>query len=113
MLGGLGVGVMAFFLPQVLGMGYGWVQLAMDGHLPLTLILIVVFREDRGDEPDDQFRWQWRCVRALDGHRRLGGRGVWHRWPALFPGVVTQPAAFALVGMAGFFAGVAKTPVRR
>ncbi len=33
---------------------------------------------------------------------------VLHTW---MPAVVTQPAAFALVGMAGFFAGVAKAPV--
>jgi CIC family chloride channel protein len=33
---------------------------------------------------------------------------VLHGW---LPQIVTQPAAFALVGMAGFFAGVAKTPV--
>jgi CIC family chloride channel protein len=30
---------------------------------------------------------------------------------ALFPNVVQQPAAFVVVGMAGFFAGVAKTPI--
>jgi len=30
---------------------------------------------------------------------------------ALFPEVVQQPAAFVVVGMAGFFAGVAKTPI--
>lgn len=28
-----------------------------------------------------------------------------------FPHVITQPAAFVLVGMGGFFAGVAKTPI--
>jgi CIC family chloride channel protein len=29
----------------------------------------------------------------------------------IFPEIVTQPAAFVLVGMGGFFAGVAKTPI--
>ena len=32
-----------------------------------------------------------------------------HAW---FPGVVSSPGAFALVGMAAFFAGVAKAPIR-
>ena len=30
---------------------------------------------------------------------------------AVFPGVVAQPAAYVIVGMAGFVAGVAKTPI--
>ena len=29
----------------------------------------------------------------------------------IFPHIVTEPAAFVLVGMGGFFAGVAKTPI--
>jgi CIC family chloride channel protein len=33
---------------------------------------------------------------------------VLHQW---FPDVVQQPAAFVVVGMAGFFAGVANTPI--
>jgi CIC family chloride channel protein len=110
-LGGLMVGAIGFFLPQVLGMGYGWVQLAMDGNLPLKLIVAIAF------------------VKILATSLTIGSGGsggvfapsmviggmvgaavgtVLHGW---LPQVVTQPAAFALVGMAGFFAGVAKTPV--
>ncbi|HUJ72943.1 MAG TPA: chloride channel protein [Verrucomicrobiae bacterium] len=110
-LGGLMVGAIGFFLPQVLGMGYGWVQLAMDGYLPLKLIVAIAF------------------VKILATSLTIGSGGsggvfapsmviggmvgaavgtVLHGW---LPHVVTQPAAFALVGMAGFFAGVAKTPV--
>ena len=42
-LGGLAVGVIGYFLPQVLGMGYGWVQLAIDGNLALGLIVTIAF----------------------------------------------------------------------
>ena len=40
----------------------------------------------------------------------LGGAfgGVCHRF---FPHIVTEPGAFVLVGMGGFFAGVAKVPI--
>jgi CIC family chloride channel protein len=110
-LGGLAVGAIGFFLPQVLGMGYGWVQLAMDQQLPLKLIVAIAF------------------VKILTTSLTIGSGGsggvfapsmviggmvgaavgtMLHTW---LPQVVTQPAAFALVGMAGFFAGVAKTPV--
>ncbi len=40
-LGGLLLGLLAMQIPQVLGGGYGWIQLAMDGHLPLRLLLIL------------------------------------------------------------------------
>jgi CIC family chloride channel protein len=40
----------------------------------------------------------------------LGGAfgGIMHQ---LIPGVVTQPGAYVIVGMAGFFAGVSNTPI--
>ncbi len=41
-LGGLAVGTIGFFVPQVLGMGYGWTQLAIDGQLPVRLALMIV-----------------------------------------------------------------------
>ncbi len=110
-IGGLAVGAIGFFLPQVLGMGYGWVQLAIDGSLSLKIIIAIAF------------------VKILATSLTIGSGGsggvfapsmviggmigaavgtALQRW---LPGVVMQPAAFALVGMAGFFAGVAKTPV--
>jgi hypothetical protein len=41
-LGGLGVGLLALKLPQVLGGGYGWIQLAVQGQLALKLLLVLV-----------------------------------------------------------------------
>jgi CIC family chloride channel protein len=44
-LGGLLVGIIGMFLPQVLGMGYGWLQIAMTGNfvsLPIILIPIII-----------------------------------------------------------------------
>ncbi len=40
-LGGLGVGAIGYFVPQVLGQGYGWSQLAMAGSLSLGLVLTI------------------------------------------------------------------------
>lgn len=110
-LGGLAVGAIGYFMPQVLSMGYGWVQLAIDGNLSLLLIIGIAFVK----------------ILATGLTISSGGSGgvfapsmviggmigaavgmIFHGW---MPNLVTQPAAFALVGMAGFFAGVAKTPV--
>jgi H+/Cl- antiporter ClcA len=40
-LGGFMVGSLAFFLPQVLGGGYEWVQSAMDGNLTTGLMAML------------------------------------------------------------------------
>lgn len=42
-IGGLLVGIIAIFFPQVLGTGYGWVQIAMNGDLvKMSIILMMV-----------------------------------------------------------------------
>ena len=42
MIGGLLVGLVGFFFPQALGMGYGWTQLAIDGALTLRIMALIV-----------------------------------------------------------------------
>jgi CIC family chloride channel protein len=110
-LGGLGVGVIAYFLPQVLSMGYGWVQLAMDGQLALGLIVTIAFMKILATGltiSSGGSGGVFAPSMVIGGLTGAAVGMVFHRW---MPGVVTQPAAFALVGMAGFFAGVAKTPL--
>ena len=41
-VGGLMVGIIAFFLPEVLGGGYPWMQSAIDGHLAVRLMAILI-----------------------------------------------------------------------
>jgi chloride channel protein, CIC family len=110
-LGGLAVGVIAYYLPQVLSMGYGWVQLAMDGQMALGLIVTVAFMKILATGLTISSGGSGGVFAPSMVIGGLTGAAVgmaFHRW---MPGVVTQPAAFALVGMAGFFAGVAKTPL--
>lgn len=111
MLGGLAVGAMAYFLPQVLSMGYGWVQLAMDGQLALPLILLVVFAKIVATSLTISSGGSGGVFAPSMVIGGLLGAAFGIAGQRLLPGVVTQPAAFALVGMAGFFAGAAKTPV--
>jgi CIC family chloride channel protein len=110
-LGGLAVGVIGYFLPQVLGMGYGWVQLAMDGYLPLKIIVAIAFVKILATSltiSSGGSGGVFAPSMVIGGMVGAAVGTVLHGW---LPHVVTQPAAFALVGMAGFFAGVAKTPV--
>ena len=110
-IGGLVVGAIGFFMPQVLSMGYGWVQLAMDGNLTLALIIGIAFVKilATGLTISSGGSGGVFAPSMVIGGMTGAAVGIgFHQW---LPHVVTQPAAFVLVGMAGFFAGVAKTPV--
>ncbi len=110
-IGGLVVGAIGYFLPQVLGMGYGWAQLAIDGQLPLRLLLLIMIMKivvtgmTIGSGGSGGVFAPSMVIGAC-----LGGTmgTLLHTW---MPGVVVQPAAYVLVGMAGFFAGVSKAPI--
>jgi CIC family chloride channel protein len=103
-VGGLGVGLMALWLPQILGGGYGWIQEAIDGRLAVRLLLILVFAK----------------ILALALTVSSGGSGGVFA-PALYVGAMLgalvaqvtshSPAAFAVVGMAAVFAGAARVPM--
>jgi CIC family chloride channel protein len=110
-IGGLGVGMIALFIPQVMGMGYGFVQEAIDGRLAIgfmvTLAVVKIFATSLtvGSGGSGGVFAPSLVIGGL-----LGGAfgQVFH---AAFPGIVDEPSAFVLVGMAGFFAGVAKVPI--
>jgi chloride channel protein, CIC family len=110
-LGGLMLGIVAFFLPEVLGGGYKWIQSAIDGRLAMGLmaalllgkILSTSFTISSGGSGGV-------FAPSLFIGSMLGGF-YGHACGRIFPHIVTEPAAFVLVGMGGFFAGVAKTPI--
>ncbi|MGD8318563.1 MAG: chloride channel protein [Myxococcales bacterium] len=110
-LGGAGVGLFAFFLPEVMGTSYGIVQHSLDGHLPLLLLAAIVIGKILttsltvgSGQSGGVFGPSIVIGAALGG---LVGEisNQFIGWPA--PPV----AAFVIVGMAGFFAGAANTPM--
>jgi chloride channel protein, CIC family len=110
-LGGLMLGMVAFFLPEVLGGGYKWVQSAIDGQLAVGLMAALVL----GKIVSTSFTISSGgsggvFAPSLFIGSMLGGF-YGSTCGRIFPHIVTEPAAFVLVGMGGFFAGVAKTPI--
>jgi chloride channel protein, CIC family len=102
--GGLLLGLMALALPQVLGGGYGWIQLAIEGRLALHLLIVLIFAK----------------LIAFALTVSSGGSGGVFA-PSLFVGamlggacamILHQPAAvFVIVGMAAVFGSAARVPV--
>jgi CIC family chloride channel protein len=110
-LGGLMLGGLAFFFPQVLGGGYEWIQSAIDGNLTIGLMFLIAIAKI--------FATSFTISSGGSGGvfapslfigGMLGGSygAVCAR---LFPDLLIHPSAFVLVGMGGFFAGVAKVPI--
>ena len=111
-LGGLMVGLLALARPEVLSGGYGVIEMAFSGDLTVRLMLVLVVAKILAT-----------CCTVSSG----GSGGVFG--PSLFIGAmlggavgqildnsfvsswVVDPRTFALVGMVGFFSGIAKTPI--
>ncbi len=112
-LGGLLLGVIAFFYPAVLGSGYGWIQRALDGDPSMTVraMLLLAFLKILGTSLTIGSGGSGGVFAPslVIGGMIGGAFGVLlHQWnPALF----STPNAFILVGMAAFFAAVAKVPI--
>ena len=109
--GGLLLGGLAFFLPQILGGGYESIQSAIDGKLALELMLLLVFAKIIATSFTISSGGSGGVFApSLFIGSMLGGF-YGNFCSKLFPHWVTHPSAFILVGMGGFFAGVAKVPI--
>src|SRR6476469_2763068 len=109
--GGLLVGVLGWFVPQVLGVGYGYVGHALNGNMAFKLMavlvvlkLVTVTTSYASGNAGGIFG------PALFIGAMLGGcvGTVAHGW---FPAYTATPGAYALVGMGAVFAGIVRAPM--
>ena len=110
-LGGLMLGILAFFYPKVLGGGYESMQLAIDGRLTVGLMLLLVFAKIMATSFTISSGGSGGVFApSLFIGAMLGGfyGNLCFEW---FPHLVSSPSPFVLVGMGGFFAGIAKVPI--
>ena len=114
-LGGLLVGLIGLLIPQAIGMGYGWVQIAMAPipllGIPLWIILLLPFMKILTTG----------LTVGSGGSGGIFGPGmviggmlgalVWRLCYHVLPGVPDTPAPFVIVGMMALFGGVAHAPL--
>lgn len=110
-LGGLMLGGIAFFFPQVLGGGYDWIQSAIDGRLTMELMLLLVFFKIFATSFTISSGGSGGVFAPSLFIGSMMGGFYGTLCSKLFPQWVIHPHAFVLVGMGGFFAGVAKVPI--
>jgi CIC family chloride channel protein len=113
-IGGLATGVIGMYLPSVLGVGYGWAQIALDQNyqlFPVALMFLAIFAE----------------IFAMSLTLGSGGSGgifgpcvvtgtligatFGYYALQMFPGAGINPSSFAIVGMMAFFGAAAKSPL--
>ena len=109
--GGILVGCLGWFVPQVLGVGYGYVGSALNGNMAVKLMalllvlkLVTVTTSYASGNAGGIFgpalfigAMLGGCVGTLAHH--------------LFPAYTATPGAYALVGMGAVFAGIVRAPM--
>ncbi|MBW1974228.1 MAG: chloride channel protein [Deltaproteobacteria bacterium] len=110
-LGGVFVGLIGLWFPQVLSGGYGTIQKALCGHLTAGFMVVLALLKIVATS----------CTISSGGSGGVFGPSLYigamvggvvgQLGQQFFPNVVTHPGAFSLVGMGAFFAGVAKAPL--
>jgi CIC family chloride channel protein len=110
-VGGVLVGAMGWFVPQVLGVGYTYVGQALNGTLALKLMLMLVVLKLIGVTVSYATGNAGGIFGpALLLGSMLGGAigTVAHH---LLPAYTASPGAYALVGMGALFAGIVRAPM--
>jgi len=117
-LGGVMLGLFALIVPHALGTGYGLAQSAIDGAdwitshpLPWLFMLGLALIKTVGLGFTVQSGGSGGEMGPTLVIGALVGGAVGMLFHDMFPQIVTQPGAFALVGMGAFFGGVANVPI--
>jgi chloride channel protein, CIC family len=107
-------GLLALWLPEVLGTGYGWVQEGLSNqllHIPLYIILLLPFARiaatalSIGTGGSGGVFGPGMVIGAFTG------LAVWRLLEPIAPGVGHSPAPFVVVGMMAVFGGISRAPL--
>jgi CIC family chloride channel protein len=110
-LGGLAVGVMGLFYPQVLGMGYEVITDALNSNLAFNLLLILFFLKILAFSLTLGSGGSGGVIApSLFTGAMLGG-AFGTVVNLFFPETISEPGAYAMIGMGAVFAGTARAPL--
>ena len=109
--GGLAVGLLGWFMPEVLGVGYDYVEQVLGGDFPLkTVALLAALKIVATATCYSSGNAGGIFGPALFIGAMMGGAvGSVAHW--LLPHQTAGPGAYALIGMGTAFAGIVRTPL--
>jgi CIC family chloride channel protein len=110
-VGGLAVGVMGYFVPEVMGVGYNYVEKVLNGDLVLQVVVLLAILKIVATAV---------CYSSGNAGGIFGpslfigammGGAVGSVAHHFLPDYTAGPGAYALVGMGTAFAGIVRTPM--
>ena len=110
-VGGLLMGVFALIRPEVLGVGYDYVDRVLTGDFPWKIVVLLAVMKLIATPT---------CYSSGNAGGIFGpslfigamvGGSVGYAAHTLFPNLTANPGAYALVGMGTAFAGIVRTPL--
>ena len=110
--GAVFVGLLALWLPEVLGTGYGWVQKGLSDqllHMPLYVVLLLPLARIVATALSIGTGGSGGVLAGMV-IGAFTGLAVWRLLEPFAPGVGHEPAAFIVVGMMAVFGGIALLP---
>ena len=110
-IGGLLMGLLGMQFPQLLSGGYGWLEMAMVGQLSVGFMGAILVGKTLATSitlGSGMSGGMFAPALFVGG---MSGGMVGYTAHNFYPGIVSQPGGYVLVGMAAFFAGVANAPI--
>ena len=109
-VGALGLGAIAVVFPEALGMGYGYIQNAIDGSYTIRFLLVFAAVKIVATSLTISSGGSGGVFGPSLVIGGALGAAYGQAAEILLPMAAPEPAACVMVGMGGFFAGVAKVP---
>ncbi|MCS7138532.1 MAG: chloride channel protein [Crenarchaeota archaeon] len=113
-LGGVLVGFIGMFLPQVLGTGYGWLQIAMNEEfekITMSIIVLTIFAKILATSLSVGSGGSGGLFAPALVIGGMLGASFYFVFRMIFPWLELDAASFIIAGMASFFGGVGKAPL--
>ena len=110
-VGGLGLGILGYFVPRVFGTGFDTISSTLTGQIGLGLLVVLIFGKilattlTLGSGASGGVFAPALFIGAV-----LGG-AYGQVAQLVFPGLPASSGAYAMVGMAAVFAGAARAPI--
>jgi chloride channel protein, CIC family len=109
--GGLLLGALGFFLPQIFGVGYPAMSAALAGKYALGLLALLVIAKILAVSLTIGSGGSGGVFAPSLFIGAMLGEAYGTFLQSVFPGLVTHPSNFGLVGMGAVFAGAARAPI--
>jgi CIC family chloride channel protein len=110
-VGGIIVGVIGFFLPQIFGTSFPAMEDTLNGRLPFLLMAALIFGKMVGTSLTLGSGGSGGDLAPLLFIGAVLGGAYGHVVHSLFPGFTAGVGAYALVGMGAVFGGAARAPI--